>query len=93
MLGAMPNLSIMEAAAEDLVLSDGRATGVVPRTGSDTAGAVVLTTGTFLNGLIHIGERKIARAVPLRVVALTRWRVRLLVCPKRFTGWACAWGG
>jgi tRNA uridine 5-carboxymethylaminomethyl modification enzyme len=59
-LAATPNLEIREAAAEDLVLKDGRVVGVTTATGETIAtGAVVLTTGTFLRGLIHIGERKI----------------------------------
>jgi len=54
------NLEIREAAAEDLVLKDGRVAGVVTAGGSTIpTGAAVLTTGTFLRGLIHIGERKI----------------------------------
>ncbi|HEY8948630.1 MAG TPA: tRNA uridine-5-carboxymethylaminomethyl(34) synthesis enzyme MnmG [Rhizomicrobium sp.] len=54
------NLEIKEAAAEDLVLRDGRVAGVQTAAGEVIAcGAVVLTTGTFLRGLIHIGETKI----------------------------------
>jgi tRNA uridine 5-carboxymethylaminomethyl modification enzyme len=59
-LMATPNLEIRAAAAEDLILKDGRVAGVVTAEGEAiAAGAVVLTTGTFLRGLIHIGERKI----------------------------------
>jgi tRNA uridine 5-carboxymethylaminomethyl modification enzyme len=59
-LAETPNLEICEAAAEDLVLADGRVAGVVRSDGlSMPCGAAVLTTGTFLRGLIHIGERKI----------------------------------
>src|SRR6202789_2000102 len=59
-LAETPNLEIREAAAEDLILKDGRVAGVVTADGSTiSAGAAVLTTGTFLRGLIHIGERKI----------------------------------
>src|SRR5690606_29117970 len=45
----------------DLIIGDdGRAQGVVTASGEEIrAGAVVLTTGTFLRGLIHIGEEKI----------------------------------
>ena len=54
------NLKIQEAAAEDLILKDGRVIGVRTATGEEIfAASVVLTTGTFLNGLIHIGETKI----------------------------------
>jgi tRNA uridine 5-carboxymethylaminomethyl modification enzyme len=53
-------LDILAASAEDLVLKDGIAAGVRLADGEViAAGAVVLTTGTFLNGLIHIGETKI----------------------------------
>src|SRR6202451_1359510 len=59
-LVATPNLEIMESAVEDLVIRDGRVCGVIAADGREfTAGGVVLTTGTFLRGLIHIGERKI----------------------------------
>ena len=54
------NLEILEAAVEDLVLKAGRIAGVKTATGEVIgSGAVVLTTGTFLRGLIHIGETKI----------------------------------
>jgi tRNA uridine 5-carboxymethylaminomethyl modification enzyme len=53
-------LDIREAAAEDLAISQGRIHGVVTGEGElIPCAAVVLTTGTFLRGLIHIGERKI----------------------------------
>jgi tRNA uridine 5-carboxymethylaminomethyl modification enzyme len=56
-LEATPNLEILEAAVEDLILKDGRVIGVVTGAGDRLgAGAVVLTTGTFLKGLIHCGE-------------------------------------
>ncbi len=52
-----PNLDVRAAAVEDLRLSDGRVTGVVTGGGDViAAAAVVLTTGTFLRGLIHMGE-------------------------------------
>jgi tRNA uridine 5-carboxymethylaminomethyl modification enzyme len=53
------NLTVIEGEADDL-LGDGRVTGVRLMDGRTFgAGAVVLTTGTFLRGLIHIGEQKI----------------------------------
>ncbi len=56
----IPGLTIKVAAAEDLILCDGRIAGVITAEGEQiAAGAVVLTTGTFLNGLIHIGETQI----------------------------------
>ncbi len=57
---ATPNLEVIEAAVEDLLVADGMVNGVLTADGRTIrAGAVVLTTGTFLRGLIHIGERKI----------------------------------
>ncbi|MGN6366066.1 tRNA uridine-5-carboxymethylaminomethyl(34) synthesis enzyme MnmG [Asticcacaulis taihuensis] len=56
-----PNLTIIEAAVEDLILENGVATGVIDAAGkSYLAKAVVLTTGTFLRGVIHIGEKRMA---------------------------------
>ena len=55
-----PNLTVIEGAAEGLLIRDGVASGVACQDGRTfVAGSVVLTTGTFLNGLIHIGERRI----------------------------------
>ena len=59
-IGAIEGLQVIEAAVEDLLVEEGRVEGVVCGDGSALrAGAVVLTTGTFLNGLIHIGTRQI----------------------------------
>ena len=58
-LAATTNLEIVEASVEDVVLKDGAIAGVVTASGDTlTAGAVILTTGTFLNGLIHVGETR-----------------------------------
>ncbi|HEX4193037.1 MAG TPA: tRNA uridine-5-carboxymethylaminomethyl(34) synthesis enzyme MnmG [Stellaceae bacterium] len=61
-LADQPNLEIREGLAEDLRLDDSfRVRAVVLASGEELAtGSVVLTTGTFLRGLIHIGEEKIA---------------------------------
>src|SRR6201999_780908 len=57
---ATPNLTVVEGEADDLAIADGRVEGVRLADGRFLpAGAVVLTTGTFLRGLIHIGERQI----------------------------------
>ena len=54
------NLTILEGEVDDLLIN-GNVTGVRLTDGRGlAAGAVVLTTGTFLRGLIHIGERQIA---------------------------------
>jgi tRNA uridine 5-carboxymethylaminomethyl modification enzyme len=54
------NLTVIEAEVDDLV-GDRRVTGVRLSDGRTfDAGAVVLTTGTFLRGLIHIGEKQIS---------------------------------
>lgn len=59
-VAATPNLTVREGSAEDLILDDGRIAGVVTGQGDAiSCGAVVLTTGTFLRGLIHLGEQKI----------------------------------
>jgi tRNA uridine 5-carboxymethylaminomethyl modification enzyme len=51
-----PNLSIFQQAADDLILTGDRVTGVVTQLGLRfEAPAVVLTAGTFLNGLVHVG--------------------------------------
>ncbi len=58
-LSTQDNLDILEASAEDLIMSDDdrRVCGVITATGESLrAGSVVLTTGTFLHGLIHIGK-------------------------------------
>jgi tRNA uridine 5-carboxymethylaminomethyl modification enzyme len=52
------NLSVVEGEADELIVSDGRVTGIRLGDGREfSAGAVVITTGTFLRGLIHLGER------------------------------------
>ncbi len=57
---ATRNLEVIEAGVDDLIVEKGRVGGVITSDGDlIRAGAVVLTTGTFLNGLIHIGEKKI----------------------------------
>jgi tRNA uridine 5-carboxymethylaminomethyl modification enzyme len=57
---ATPDLQVLEAEADDLLVASGRVCGVKFSDGREiSAGAVVLTTGTFLRGLIHIGENKI----------------------------------
>ncbi len=61
LLAEQEGLDILEAAAEDLVLDAGGAiAGVRTGEGRDIpCGAVVITTGTFLRGMIHVGEVQI----------------------------------
>lgn len=56
-IGSFDGIEVVEAEVADFVLGSGRVTGVVLKDGSViSAGAVVLTTGTFLRGVIHIGD-------------------------------------
>jgi tRNA uridine 5-carboxymethylaminomethyl modification enzyme len=56
---AIPNLDVIESEANDLMLENGRVRGVRLTDGRKIpVGAVVLTTGTFLRGLIHIGDKQ-----------------------------------
>ncbi|MEX3010823.1 tRNA uridine-5-carboxymethylaminomethyl(34) synthesis enzyme MnmG [Hoeflea sp. TYP-13] len=57
---ASDGLSIIEGEADDLIMAAGRVAGVTLSDGGAVhCGAVVLTTGTFLRGLIHIGKKQI----------------------------------
>jgi tRNA uridine 5-carboxymethylaminomethyl modification enzyme len=60
-MAEQPNLTLRAAAVEDLILVDGRVAGVLDADGNEyRAPAVVLTTGTFLKGVIHRGELRIS---------------------------------
>ena len=72
---AVPNVEIIESEADDLMIESGHTSGVRLADGREiAAGAVVLTTGTFLCGLIHIGEKQIpaGRAGEAPAVGLSR---------------------
>ena len=60
-LGAQPGLSLIAGEVDDLALdAGGTISGVILADGRElSAGAVILTTGTFLSGLIHLGEQRI----------------------------------
>jgi tRNA uridine 5-carboxymethylaminomethyl modification enzyme len=52
------NLDVVEGEAGELIVREGRVTGIRLADGRElSAGAVVITTGTFLRGLIHLGEK------------------------------------
>lgn len=60
MLEAHPNVDFWQDMVRGLIVKDGRVKGVVTGMGlSIEADAVVLTNGTFLNGIIHIGEKQL----------------------------------
>lgn len=59
-LSDYPNLTIIEDGAEDLIIEDNILSGVVGLSGAVYhARSVVITTGTFLKGMIHIGDKRI----------------------------------
>ncbi|HEX6914426.1 MAG TPA: tRNA uridine-5-carboxymethylaminomethyl(34) synthesis enzyme MnmG [Chitinophagaceae bacterium] len=59
MLEQTPKVDFYQDMVRSIIIKDGRACGVVTGLGHEiTAGAVVVTSGTFLNGVIHIGEKQ-----------------------------------
>ncbi len=101
-LAMTPGLKILAEAVEDLVVDNGRIAGVVGATGQTySAPRVVLTTGTFLKGVIHLGEQRIpagrageAPAIGLsdRLYALGLAMGRLKTgTPARLDGRTIAW--
>lgn len=58
-LFTQPNLTVLEGEVSTLVVEDSRVTGVLLGDGTQvSASAVLLTTGTFLQALMHVGEKK-----------------------------------
>ncbi len=54
------NLDLWQDQAEELIVENGKATGIITQWGVKiNAKAVVITAGTFLNGLMHIGRKKV----------------------------------
>lgn len=59
MLENTPNVDFYQDMVRSIIIKDGRACGVVTGLGHEIlSSAVVVTSGTFLNGVIHIGEKK-----------------------------------
>jgi tRNA uridine 5-carboxymethylaminomethyl modification enzyme len=59
LLAEQSEITVIEAAVGDLLVESGNCRGVITEQGAEIrAGAVVLTTGTFLGGLIHLGSEK-----------------------------------
>ena len=102
LLREQSGLTIQGVGVEDVIVKDGRCTGVVDADGvSHSAAAVVLTTGTFLRGVAHIGERQRpagrygeapAQALGMRLEALGLPMGRLKTgTPARLDGRTIAW--
>jgi tRNA uridine 5-carboxymethylaminomethyl modification enzyme len=98
------NLAVVEGEAEDLAIEEGRVAAVRLKDGALLrAGAVVLTTGTFLRGLIHIGElqRPAGRVgeAPSMGLSLTLERLGFVLgrlktgTPPRLDGRTIDWAG
>jgi tRNA uridine 5-carboxymethylaminomethyl modification enzyme len=97
-----PNLTVIAVGAEDLKVVDGQVTAVITADGRELGcRAVVLTTGTFLRGLIHLGERKIPAGrvgeAPAMGLSLTLERLGLQLgrlktgTPPRLDGTSINW--
>ena len=103
-LAEVEGLEVRAAAVEDLLVQDGRVRGVVTADGQAiAAGAVVLTTGTFLSGVMHIGERRLSAGrmgdVPSLGLSATLKRLQFPVgrlktgTPCRLDGRTIDWSG
>jgi tRNA uridine 5-carboxymethylaminomethyl modification enzyme len=89
-----PGLTALQAQAVDLLVEDGAVTGVITEHGEVLrAGAVVLTTGTFLNGLMHVGSRQqsggragdraaVGLTAALEKAGLATGRLKTGTCPR-----------
>ncbi len=102
LLAALPGVTVIEGEVVDLVQEAGRAAGVILQDGSAIrAAAVVLTAGTFLNGVIHIGDERRpggrigdapSRKLAERLDALSLGRGRLKTgTPPRLDGRTIDW--
>jgi tRNA uridine 5-carboxymethylaminomethyl modification enzyme len=102
-IAEIANLTVIEAEADDLLIRNARIAGLRLADGRELgAGAVVLTTGTFLRGLIHIGERQTPAGrvgeAPAVGLALTLERIGFALgrlktgTPPRLDGRTIDWG-
>ena len=97
------NLAVIEAEVDDLTIDEGAVTGVRLADGRElSCAAAVLTTGTFLRGLIHIGERQtpagrvgeapaVGLSLTLERLGLTLGRLKTGT-PPRLDGTTIDWG-
>jgi tRNA uridine 5-carboxymethylaminomethyl modification enzyme len=102
LLAAQPGLTIVEGEAAELILSGACVEGLRLADGSEIcARAVILTTGTFLNGIIHVGDQKraggrvgdkpsVALANQIRDLNLTTGRLKTGT-PPRLDGRTIDW--
>ena len=102
LLAKEPALQVLEAEVERLLFRDGRVSGVALADGVEiSAAAVVLTAGTFLNGVIHIGDQRraggrvgdkpsIVLAEQLRELGLSQGRLKTGT-PPRLNGKTINW--
>ena len=102
-LAVQPNLQVLEGEVTDLVVVSGSVRGVVLGDGSELkARAVILTAGTFLDGVIHIGDSRrtggrvgdrasLPLAQRLRDLAMPRGRLKTGT-PPRLDGRTIDWG-
>lgn len=103
-LSEIKNLDIFAAAAGDIEISDGRVMAVLTEAGERiSCAALVLTTGTFLNGLIHIGKTTLSAGrtgeAPAIALAKTLYGLNLRIgrlktgTPPRLNGKTIDWTG
>jgi len=102
LLAAQPGLTVVEGEAAELILAANRVEGLRLADGSELrARAVVLTTGTFLNGIIHVGDQRraggrvgdrpsVALAEQIRALGLTTGRLKTGT-PPRLDGRSIDW--
>ncbi len=99
----LAGIAVLEAEVVDLLVEGGRCAGVESSAGPIRAGAVVLTTGTFLGGVLHVGETMVAGgrtgeaaatrlAARLRALGLPIARLKTGT-PPRLDGRTIDWAG